>query len=94
MPPPTTFEEIHVYEGVAEKTGVRFKRNDVRRSDGCCRSLTELLRKDRPESRTHEGRPWRVSAGEQVDSLEMFALLGLHRTDESELVEDTGALRH
>ena len=47
MPPPTTFEEIHVYDGVAERTGVRFKRNDVRRSDGCCRSLTELLRKAR-----------------------------------------------
>ena len=41
------FEEIRVYEGVAERTGVQFQRDAVRRSDGCCRSLTELIRKAR-----------------------------------------------
>jgi len=44
---PTQFEEIRVYEGVAERTGVQFARNDVRHSGGRCSSLTELLRKAR-----------------------------------------------
>jgi hypothetical protein len=42
-----SFDEIRVYAGVAERTGVQFERNIVRRSDGCCRSLTELVRKAR-----------------------------------------------
>jgi hypothetical protein len=42
-----SFEEIRVVAGVAERTGVLFERNDVRRSSGCCRSLTELIRKAR-----------------------------------------------
>lgn len=42
-----TFDEIRVYGGFAERTGVQFERNAVRRSDGYCRSLTELLRKAR-----------------------------------------------
>ena len=42
-----TFDEIRVYEGVAERTGVQVERADVRRKDGCCRSLTELMRKGR-----------------------------------------------
>jgi hypothetical protein len=41
------FDEIRVYDGVAERTGVQFERNDVRRSGGCCSSLTELMRKAR-----------------------------------------------
>ena len=41
------FEEIRVYAGVAERTGVQFERDAVRRSGGCCRSMTELLRKAR-----------------------------------------------
>jgi hypothetical protein len=41
------FEEIRVYAGVAERTGVQFERNAVRRSGGCCRSVTELVRKAR-----------------------------------------------
>jgi hypothetical protein len=41
------FEEIRVYAGFAERTGVQFERSDVRRSGGCCRSLTELIRKAR-----------------------------------------------
>jgi len=41
------FDEIRVYEGVAERTGVQFARSEVRRSRGCCRSLTELSRKAR-----------------------------------------------
>jgi hypothetical protein len=47
MAPPQYFEEVQVYEGFAERTGVRFERKDVRRSGRCCSSLTELLRKAR-----------------------------------------------
>ncbi|HVR39555.1 MAG TPA: hypothetical protein VMU84_10710 [Thermoanaerobaculia bacterium] len=42
-----SFDEIRVYEGVAERTGVLFHRNAVRRSRACCTSLTELGRKVR-----------------------------------------------
>lgn len=42
-----SFAEIRVYEGVAERTGVQFDRKDVRRSGGCCGSLTEFMRKAR-----------------------------------------------
>ena len=41
------FDEIRVYEGIAERTGVHVERSAVRRSAGCCRSVTELLRKAR-----------------------------------------------
>jgi hypothetical protein len=44
---PQPFDEIHVYAGVAERTGVHFEKKDVRRSGGCCGSLTELIRKGR-----------------------------------------------
>lgn len=40
-------DEIRVYEGVAERTGLHVDRSSVRRSAGCCRSLTELMRKAR-----------------------------------------------
>ncbi len=42
-----SFDEIRVYAGVAERTGVHFERNAVRHSGGCCGSLTELIRKVR-----------------------------------------------
>jgi hypothetical protein len=42
-----SFDEIRVYAGVAERTGVQFERAAVRRSGGCCRSMTELIRKAR-----------------------------------------------
>jgi hypothetical protein len=42
-----SFDEIRVYAGIAERTGVHFERSAVRRSDGYCRSLTELGRKAR-----------------------------------------------
>jgi len=41
------FNEIRVYAGVAERTGVQLERDSVRRSGGCCKSLTELIRKAR-----------------------------------------------
>jgi len=41
------FDEIRVFAGMAERTGVQFEREDVRRRGGCCRSLTELIRKAR-----------------------------------------------
>ncbi|MFZ2492926.1 MAG: hypothetical protein WA208_15695 [Thermoanaerobaculia bacterium] len=42
-----TFVEITVYAGIAERTGARVDRDVVRRSAGCCRSVSELLRKAR-----------------------------------------------
>jgi len=47
MPVSQPVEEIRVYEGIAERTGVRFDRSDVRRSEGYCESLTALIRKAR-----------------------------------------------
>lgn len=47
MPVIQSFDEIRVYEGIAERTGVRFERNEVRRSGGYCASLSELIRKAR-----------------------------------------------
>ena len=41
------FEEIRVYAGFAERTGVLFERNDVRHSDHCCTSISALIRKAR-----------------------------------------------
>jgi hypothetical protein len=43
----TIFDEIRVFAGVAERTGVQLERAAVRHSSGCCRSLTELIRKAR-----------------------------------------------
>lgn len=42
-----SFDEIRVYEGIAERTGVHYEQGAVRRSAGYCRSLTELARKAR-----------------------------------------------
>jgi hypothetical protein len=42
-----SFDEIRVYDGMAERTGVQFDWADVRRSAGYCSSLTELHRKVR-----------------------------------------------
>jgi hypothetical protein len=42
-----SLEEVVVYDGVAECTGVQFERKEVRRMDGYCRSLSALLRKAR-----------------------------------------------
>jgi len=41
------FDEIRVYGGVAERTGVQFQRSDVRRSGSRCSSLSALIRKAR-----------------------------------------------
>lgn len=41
------FDEVLVYDGVAERTGAHFDRAAVRRSTGLCRSLGELVRKAR-----------------------------------------------
>jgi len=43
----TQFEEIRVYGGVAERTGVQFDHSEVRRSGSCCKSLSALIRKAR-----------------------------------------------
>jgi len=41
------YDEIRVYDGFAERTGVQFDRATVRRSAVCCRSLMELMSKGR-----------------------------------------------
>lgn len=41
------FDEIQVFEGVAERTGTTVHRDIVRRSKALCGSLTELTRKAR-----------------------------------------------
>ena len=47
VPSKLSFDEIQVYAGIAERTGVRFERDTVRRSAACCGSLTDLTRKAR-----------------------------------------------
>jgi hypothetical protein len=42
-----SFDEIHVYDGVAERTGVSIDRAGVRGRRGVCRSVTELSAKSR-----------------------------------------------
>ena len=41
------FDEIQVFDGVAERTGVSIDRNGMRRHRGMCRSITELTAKSR-----------------------------------------------
>jgi hypothetical protein len=41
------FDEIRVYEGVAERTGNTVDRTSIRGRQGVCRSLTELTQKSR-----------------------------------------------
>jgi hypothetical protein len=41
------FDEIRVYDGVAERTGAQFTRDAVRHSGSCCKSLSSLIRKAR-----------------------------------------------
>jgi hypothetical protein len=43
----TVFDEIRVFDGVAERTNVQFERTAVRSRSGYCRSVTELIRKAR-----------------------------------------------
>lgn len=44
---PRSFDEIRVYEGVAERTGTRLDREGVRGRRTVCRSLTDLTAKSR-----------------------------------------------
>jgi hypothetical protein len=41
------FDEIHVFQSVAERTGNTVTRNNIRGHQGICRSLTELSTKSR-----------------------------------------------
>lgn len=41
------FDEIQVFDGVAERTGMSADGNDVRGHRGVCRSVTELTAKSR-----------------------------------------------
>ncbi len=43
------FDEVRVFDGVAERTGNTVDRSTVRRSRALCRSLTELTRKFRKD---------------------------------------------
>lgn len=42
-----SFDEVQVFDGVAERTGVHFDRAGVRGHGGICRSLGELYAKSR-----------------------------------------------
>ena len=42
-----SFDEVHVFGGVAERTGVTVGRAEVRGHGGVCRSITELSAKSR-----------------------------------------------
>ncbi len=42
-----SFDEIRVYAGIAERTGIHFERDAVRRSAGYCSNLPALVRKVR-----------------------------------------------
>lgn len=42
-----SFDEIHVFESVAERTGEKVERAGIRGRSGVCRSLTELALKCR-----------------------------------------------
>ena len=42
-----SFDEIRVYDGIAERTGTRLDRNGVRGRRSICRSLTDLAAKVR-----------------------------------------------
>ena len=41
------FDEIRVYEGVAEKTGTTVNRKTIRGREGLCRTVSDLARKSR-----------------------------------------------
>ena len=55
----SSFDEIQVYDGVAERTGTRLNRAAVRGRRAICRSLTELGAKSR---RLGDGYYYLVSA--------------------------------
>lgn len=42
-----SFDEVHVYDGIGERTGVTVDRKDVRGCPSVCRSVTELAAKTR-----------------------------------------------
>lgn len=42
-----SFDEIHVFDGIAERTGTRLERAGVRGRNGVCRSLRDLGAKSR-----------------------------------------------
>ncbi len=41
------FDEIQVFEGIAERTGTKVDRATIRRSPSFCRSVSDLTRKAR-----------------------------------------------
>jgi hypothetical protein len=79
-----SFDEIRVYAGVAERTGMHFERNDVRHSGGCCRSLTELLRKGRASGDGYFYLPpgiWPVDTGQIELQKKWVVVSSLPRND-------------
>ena len=42
-----SFDEIRVYDGIAERTGTRLDRNGIRGRRSICRSITDLAAKVR-----------------------------------------------
>ena len=75
-----SFDEIRVYAGVAERTGVQFDRAAVRRSDGCCKSLSALLRKARVAGDGYYYLPLNVwpADTERVEIRKQWVVMGTH----------------
>ena len=60
-----TFDEVHVFDGIGELTGVRVERQGVRGRRAVCRSLSELTSKSR---RLGDGYYYIASAAWPVDA--------------------------
>ncbi|HUP62366.1 MAG TPA: hypothetical protein VNA69_18320 [Thermoanaerobaculia bacterium] len=54
-----SYDEVHVFDGIAERTGTSFDRAGIRGRRGVCRSVTELSAKSR---RLGDGYYYLVSA--------------------------------
>jgi len=80
-----SFEEIRVYDGFAERTGAQFEKNDVRRRDGYCGSMTQLLQKARTAGEGTFYLPlgmWPAGA-EQVPLKKQWVVMSSHQPAQS-----------
>ena len=66
MDSPASFDEIRVFEGIAERTGTRFDRAGVRGRRSICRSLSDLGAKVR---RLGDGYYYLASAAWPADAV-------------------------
>ena len=80
-----SFDEVHVFEGVGERTGLRLDRQGVRGRRAVCRSVGELVAKSR---RLGDGYYYLVSAAWPEDSSSVN--LALHWTSIGGLGQESG----